>query len=241
MKRTLAAGFGLFLALIAGPATADESAPAPQTSPLQGTPFESGPNAAAVPKLKAGGSIVRSSADNSLTQDDRFRLRMLGLKKTHSAAVVLRKIPRTDVARQSARLKAFAKSLDSLAPSGACDAIVAAGDSHAMCTGHVDGPLGKVPVRMPVSSKIESGEGGALKMTITNHAPMEAKPFLGWSEVVAPGGLKVAIELFPTDDGWLEYTRVGVEMSAHEGSAKTISDAMLKLEGWMSLELGKTR
>ncbi|MBS2018404.1 MAG: hypothetical protein JST00_36400 [Deltaproteobacteria bacterium] len=235
MKRRVAVAFGLLVACIVSTASADEGA-----SPLQGTPFESGPNAAALPKLKPGSAIIRSTADNSLTPDDRFRLRMLGLKKTHSAAVVLRKITRTDVARQEARLRAFAKSLETLAPSGACDAIVSAGDSHALCTGHVDGPLGKVPVRMPVSSKIERTEAGALKLVITNHAPMEAKPFLGWSEVVAPGGLKVAIELFPTDDGWLEYTRVGVEMSAHEGSAKTISDAMLKLEGWMSRELGKT-
>lgn len=237
MKRALAAAFGLFVGLVVttAPASADESAP----SPLQGTPFESGANAAALPKLKAGSAVIRSTADNSLTQDDRFRLRMLGLKKTHSAAVVLRKIPKTDAAQQSARLKAFAKSLDKLAPSGACDAIVSAGDSHALCTGHVDGPLGKVPVRMPVASKIETGENGSLKLVISNYAPMEAKPFLGWSEVVGTGGLKVAIELFPTEDGWLEYTRVGVEMSAHEGSAKTISDAMLKLEGWLTRELAK--
>lgn len=235
MKRRVAVAFGLLVACVVSTASADEAA-----SPLHGTPFESGPNAAALPKLKLGSAIIRSTEDNSLTPDDRFRLRMLGLKKTHSAAVVLRKITRTDVVRQEARLRAFARSLETLAPSGACDAIVSAGDSHALCTGHVDGPLGKVPVRMPVSSKIERTDAGALKLVITNHAPMEAKPFLGWSEVVAPGGLKVAIELFPTDDGWLEYTRVGVEMSAHEGSAKTISDAMLKLEGWMSRELGKT-
>lgn len=238
MKRKVAAAFGLFVGLVVATASADEGA-AP-ASPLQGTPFESGANAAALPKLKAGSAVIRSTADNSLTQDDRFRIRMLGLKKTHSAAVVLRKIPRTDVSRQSARLKAFAKSLETLAPSGACDAIVSAGDSHALCTGHVDGPLGKVPVRMPVASKIETSENGTLKLVISNYAPMEAKPFLGWSEVVASGGLKVAIELFPTEDGWLEYTRVGVEMSAHEGSAKTISDAMLKLEGWLTRELAKT-
>lgn len=228
-------GLGLVCGLFAAvtPASAETS--------LAGTPFDVAANAATLPALANGRAVIRSTADNTLTPDDRFRLRMLGLKKTHSAAVVLRKIPRTDATRQAARLSAFARSLDSLAPSGACDAIVAAGESHALCTGHVDGPLGKVPVRMPVASKLETGENGSMRLVITNHAPMEAKPFLGWSEVVAVGGLKVAIELFPTDDGWLEYTRVGVEMSAHEGSAKTISDAMLKLEKWMTAELAKTR
>jgi hypothetical protein len=207
---------------------------------MQGTPFESGANAAALDKLAQGGTVKRTSADNTLTPEDRSRVRALGLPHTHSSAVVLHKIKRTDGPRQLARLQALVRSLDKFAPADACDGIVSTGDSKGMCTSHVDGPLGKVAVRMPVAAKLTEGRGGALQLVLTNPSPMEAKPFLGWSEVVAPNHLKVAYEMFPTDDGWLVYVRVGVEMSNHEGSAKTISDALLKLESWLTKELAKS-
>jgi hypothetical protein len=57
--------------------------------------------------------------------------------------------------------------------------------------------------------------------------------------VVDPDHLKVVYEMYPTDDGWLVYTRVGVDMSAHASSAKTISDALLKLEAWLTRELAR--
>jgi hypothetical protein len=207
---------------------------------LQGTPFESGANADAIEKLAQGGTVKRTSADNTLTPEDRFRFRAIGLPHTHAAAVVLHKIKRTDGGRQLARLNVLVRSLDKFAASEACDGIVATGESKGVCTGHVDGPIGRVPVRMPVSAKLTEGEGGVIHLVITNHLPMEAKPLLGWSEVVAPGHLKVAYDMFPTEDGWLVYTRIGVEMSSHEGSAKTISDALLKLEGWLTRELAKS-
>ncbi|MBX3190436.1 MAG: hypothetical protein KF819_25775 [Labilithrix sp.] len=217
------------------------SAAKAESASLQGTPFDAAPNAAALPQLASGRVVRRSTAEGNLTADDRFRLRALGLTKTHSAAVVLHRIPKAAGGeKQAARLKAIARSLDAFAPSGACDAIVAEGEARAMCTGHVDGPLGKVPVRMPVAAKVSEGDGGSLRLVIQNHQPMEAKPLFAWSEVVAPGRLKVAYDMFPTDDAWLVYVRIGVEMSAHEGSAKTISDAMLKLESWLTRELAKS-
>jgi hypothetical protein len=238
----LAFAFGLLFGIASDVASADD-VPAAAPNPLQGTPFDSGANAAALPKLAMGAVVKRSSADGTLTADDKFRFRALGMKHTHFAAVVLHKIPRTDDlarGRQMARLKSLVGKLDQFAPSEACDAIVATGEAKAMCTGHVDGPIGKVPVRMPVAAKLTEGERGAMRLVISNHLPMEAKPLFAWSEVVAPGNLKVAYDMFPTDDGWLVYVRVGVEMSAHEDSSKTISAALLKLEGWLTRELAKS-
>jgi hypothetical protein len=221
-------------------ASADDALPSAKSETLRGTPFEAAPNAAAIPKLAAGASVRRQSTDNTLTADDRARLRGLGLGTLHSSAVALHRVPRTDAARQMTRLRALVKTPGGFAPSEACDGIVTQGEGTGLCTGTVDGPLGKVPVRMPVSAKLSEGQDGTVRLVITNHKPMEAKPLLGWSEVVAPGHLKVVYEMFPTEDGWLVYTRVGVEMSAHEGSAKTISDALLKLDGWLSKELARS-
>ena len=207
---------------------------------LPGTPFESGANAAAIEKLDQGATVMRTSAENTLTPEDRFRIRALGLPHTHAAAVVLHKIRRADGGRQLLRLHELVLSLDKFAPSDACDAIVATSASKGLCTGHVDGPIGNVPVRMPVSATLTEAEGGALHLVMTNHLAMEAKALFGWSQVVAPNHLKVAYDMFPTDDGWLVYVRVGVEMSNHEGSVKTISDALMKLESWLTRELAKS-
>ena len=227
-KMWAALGLAAVLGLCSVSARADEQAP-----PLHGTPFEAGPNAAALPQLARGTTVRRSSANNTLTQDDRARLGALGLGTIHSGAVVLHKIPKRDAAQMD-RLRALTKAVGGFAPSEACDGIVTQGVGVGLCTGSVDGPIGRIPVRMPVSARLSEMGGGAMRLVITNHQPMEAKPLLGWSEVVAPGHLKVDYEMFPTDDGWLVYTRVGVEMSAHEGSAKTILDAFLKLDSWLT-------
>jgi len=213
-------------------ASADESQ-------LRGTPFEAGPNAAAVPQLVKGGTVRRSSQDGTLTQDDKQRLRALNLSTLHSAAVVLHRIPKTDAARQIARLKKLSQRVDGFAPSGACDGITSDGDGTGVCTGSVDGPIGRIPVRMPVAAKLTESADGSIHLLIHNLRPMEAKPLFSWSPVVAPEHLKVMVDLFPTDDGWLVYTRVGVEMSDHASSAKTISDALLKLDSWLSRELAR--
>jgi hypothetical protein len=222
----------IVLALSGAGASADELG-------LVGTPFETSSNADALPQLARGVSIRRQLANNTLTQDDRMRLNALGLGTLHSAAVSIHKIPKRDV-EQIARLRSLARAVGGFAPSEACDGIVTEGNGTGLCTGSVEGPFGKVPVRMPVSAKLQESSDGRVLLTISNDRPMEAKPLFGWSEIVAPGHLKVVYEMFPADGGWLIYTRVGVEMSAHKSSAKTISDAMLKLESWLTRELART-
>jgi hypothetical protein len=229
-KSWLALAVGVAFGMVADVASAN----------VEGTPFESGANAAALGRLAQGATVKRSSADNTLTPEDRSRLRALNLPHAQSAAVVLHKINRTDGPRQIARLNALVRSVDKFAPSDACDGIVATGESRGVCTSHVDGPVGKVAVRMPVAAKLTEGQGGVIRLVMTNPLPMEAKPLFGWSEVVAPQKLKVVYEMFPMDDGWLVYVRLGVQMSKHEGSAKTISDALLKLEGWLTKELARS-
>lgn len=182
--------------------------------------------------------VRRSSEEGTLTDDDRLRLREIGLARPQSAAVVVRKIRRADAAQLS-RLRALVQAPEGFGPSGACDRISGQGEAHAMCTGHVRGPLGEVPVRMPVAARLVEGGDGSLHLFLSNPRALEAKPFLSWSTVVAPEHLKVSYELFPQPDGWLVYTRVGVEMSAHGDSAKTIADAMLKLDAWLSRELSR--
>ena len=239
MRRWMGAALGavVFACAGAGEARADQGS---ESTDLRGTPFEAGPNAAALPQLARGAAARRQSTDGTLTPDDRARLRALGLGRLHSGAVVLHKIPRRDPSRQLARLRRLVRAVGGFAPSEACDGIVTTGDGTGLCTRSVDGPLGRVPVRMPVSAKLAEEASGAVRLVITNHQPMEAKPLFGWSEVVAPGRLKVVYEMYPCDDGWLVYTRVGVDMKAHEGSAKTISDALLKLDAWLTRELART-
>jgi hypothetical protein len=206
----------------------------------EGSPFESGADAAAIGKLSEGATVKRSSEDKTLTANDRRRILALGLPHPHAAAVVLHKIQRTDGARQLARLELLSRSLDALAPSDACDQLVATGVSRGMCSGHVDGPFGKVAVRMPVSARLTRTADGVIHLVFTNPEPLEAKVPFGWSEVVAPNHLKLAYDLYPTDDGWLVHARVGVEMSAHESSAPTIAEALLRLESWLTRDLSRT-
>lgn len=196
--------------------------------------------AAESPALASGGFIRRSTAERNFTAEDRARLGELGLAKLSSAAVILRKIPRSEGPRQLARLEALSRAPEGFAPSGACDEMVGQGEASALCSGRVDGPLGSVPVRMPVAAKLKHGSDGSVHLSLSNPRPLEAKGLFSWSSVVSPRHLQVSYELFPDPDGWLVYVRVGVEMTSHEGSAKTISDAMLKLEAWLTRELARS-
>lgn len=195
--------------------------------------------AAQPPSLVNGGFVRRSTSEKTFTAEDRARLGELGLGKPSSAVIILRKIPRSEGPRQLARLDVLARSPEGFAPSGACDEMVGQGDSSALCSGHVSGPIGNVPVRMPVAARLKHGSDGSVHLSLFNPKPLEVKSLLSWSSVVSPEHLQVSYELFPDPDGWLVYVRIGVEMSAHEGSATTISDAMLKLEAWLTHELAK--
>jgi hypothetical protein len=58
--------------------------------------------------------------------------------------------------------------------------------------------------------------------------------------VVAPQHVVLTYDLVPCPAGWQVQARVGVEMSAHEASAKAISDKMLEVESWLTRELTRT-
>jgi hypothetical protein len=92
---------------------------------------------------------------------------------------------------------------------------------------------------MPVVASFTKTPSGVYRLVITNRRPMEAKALFAWTSVVDPQKLKVVVELYPQEEGWLVYTRVAVDMSSHEGSARTISDALLKLESWLTRDLSR--
>jgi hypothetical protein len=196
--------------------------------------------AALPPALERGGFIRRSTAEGTLTPEDRRRFRELGLGSPQSAAVIIRKLAKSEGPRQLARLQALTHAPAGFAPSGACDEIVAQGEARALCTGHASGPFGNVAVRMPVAARLGQSADGGLHLALHNPKPLEAKGLFSWCTVVPAGHLQVAYDLLPDGDGWLVYVRVGVEMSAHEDSAKEISDAMLRLEAWLTRELART-
>jgi hypothetical protein len=228
MGRSLALSAVLLACLASDAAAAD----------LTGTPFASCPNNVAIAELERGRVVRRSSAAGTLTDDDRQRLGTLGMG-TAAAVVVLHRIPRVDDGRQAARLRALARSLDGFNPSGACDAIVSEGDYKALCLGSVDGPLGRVSARMPVASTLTQDARGGFRLLIRNQRDLEIKPLFSWSSVVPAGRLNVVYDLVPADDAWLVSTYISVEMSAHKGSASKISDAMVKLETWLTGELAR--
>jgi hypothetical protein len=196
--------------------------------------------AALPPALEQGGFVRRSTADHTLTSEDRRRFRELGLANPQSAAVIIRKLARSEGPRQLARLQALTHAPEGFAPSGACDEIVAQGEAHALCTGHASGPFGNVAVRMPVAARLVQSADGGLHLALHNPKALEAKGLFSWSTVVRAEHLQVAYDLLPDGDDWLVYVRVGVEMSAHEDSAKEISDAMLRLEAWLTGQLART-
>lgn len=181
--------------------------------------------------------VVRASYTNTLTPQDRASMRAIGISDVDAGVVVIRKLGNLDETRITQRLEKLSRSVDGFAPSGACDAITSEGNNAGVCMGSTDGPLGRVPVRMPVVASFTKAQNGVLRLVITNHRPMEAKALFAWTSVVDPQKLKVVYELHPQGDGWLVYARVAVDMNSHEGSAKTISDALLKLESWLSRDL----
>jgi hypothetical protein len=205
---------------------------------LRGTPFEASANAALVPALTRGAEVRRSSLDGTLNADDRNRLHGLGLQRPDVSVVSLHFIPRTNAERQLGRLRELAQRIEGFAPSGACDRLTGDGIGTGLCAGSVDGPLGKVPVRMPVGIVLRQ-EPGSLRLSVENTRALEAKTLFSWSSIVDPHHLKVLVDLYPTDAGWFVYTRVGVAMRAHASSARTLSDALLKLDGWLCRELAR--
>ena len=92
---------------------------------------------------------------------------------------------------------------------------------------------------MPVAAKLTEDPRGPVRLVIHNQRDMEIKALFSWSSVVPKDRLKVVYEMWPAGDTWLVYTAVGVEMSSHKGSAGKISDALLKLEGWLTTELAR--
>jgi hypothetical protein len=186
-----------------------------------------------------GGTVRRASLDGTMSAEDWSRMRGLGVEHAHSAAVALHFIPRTEPSRQLARLESLAHAIVGFAPSGLCDRLVAEGDGRGLCTSNVEGPLGKVDVRLPVAAQLSRDEGGAIHLVMRNMRPVEAKGVLGWSPFVATNHLVTAVDLYPTQAGWFVFTRIALEMSEHESSAKTLSDALLRLDAWLCQSLAQ--
>jgi hypothetical protein len=205
---------------------------------ISGTPFESGANAAAMDQLSRGREVRRSSADGTLSAEDQARIRAMGLR-SDAAVVVLRRIPKNNAARQLARLRVLAHHVDGFTPSGACAQVRSEGDGVGLCLGSVDGPFGKIPARVPVSATLTETQQGAVRLAIHNHRALEVKPLFTWSSIVPTDRLKFAYELYPAGDAWLEYSIVAVEMSDHKGSASKISDALLKIDTWLTKDLAR--
>ncbi len=203
---------------------------------LEGTPFGSKLNASAMPALDQGRAVRRSIADKTFTEEDRAALGQLGFQAVHAGVVVLHKIPHR-TAKQVERLKALVRSINTFAPAGACDSITTEGPGRGVCSGTADGPIGKVPVRMPVQVKFDGDARGGVHLTISNPRPLEAKALFSWMQLVAPQNLKLEVDMFPADDGWLVYTRIGVSMRDHADSAKTITDTLEKIDAWLIKDL----
>jgi hypothetical protein len=219
----------------AGAQSSNEAAAA---KALDGTPFAAKANAAAMPALVAGRAVRRSIADRTFTDEDRAALGAMGFKAVHAGVVVLHKIPKRD-AQQVERVKSLVHQLGGFMPANACDAITSEGPGRATCSGSTSGPIGKVSVRMPVQATFGGDARGGVHVAITNPRAMEVKPLFSWSSIVAPEHLKLAIDMYPVDDGWLVYTRIGVNMREHAESAKTITDTLEKIDAWLMKDLSR--
>ena len=223
---------------VSTPCHAGDPLCAPEELALAHSPFAAKENAAALQEVTRGKTVKRSLADRSVTAQDRSQLRALIGRDPHAGVVLMHKIPRrTDT--QAKRLRKLVAAVDGFAPSGACDEIVREGTGTGLCVGTADGPVGKIPARMPVAARLDDGPDGSLHLAIWNPRALEVKALFSWSPVVSPDHLKMQIDLFPVADGWLVYTRIALDMSAHTGSAKEIADAMEKLDTWLVRELGR--
>ncbi len=150
--------------------------------------------------------------------------------------MLVRRIPKSTDGHELARLQMLARAPEGFAPSGTCDDLRARGQGQAFCFGHVDGPIGSVAARMPIGAVFAEQAGGG-ELVLRNSGPMEVKPLLSWSEVVAPRHIVMAYRLEDDKDAWRITARIAVEMTAHADSAKTLTDTLLKAEAWLTRDL----
>jgi len=211
---------------------------APDDGSLAGTPFAGKDNASTLTELARGKTVKRSLADGSATPQDQNNLHALEAQSLHAGVVLMHKIPKRNDA-QAKKMQHLAQAVDGFAPSGACDAIVREGNGTGMCAGTADGPVGKVPVRMPFATRLSDGAGGSLHLAIWNPRPMEAKSLFSWTPLVSPDHLKMQVDMYPVTDGWLVYTRIAVNMREHHCSAKQIAAALEKLDRWLVSDLSR--
>jgi hypothetical protein len=227
-----------------GPESDNKSSPpsqAPQEAAakqLDGTPFMSQVNAAAMPALDQGRAVRRSIAEKTFTAEDRAAMGQLGFRAVHNGVVILHKIPKRNE-KQVERVKSLIRSLAAFSPANACDSITSEGPGRGVCSGTTQGPIGKVAVRMPVQATFAGDPKGGMHVTFSNPRPLEAKGLFSWMQLVAPDNLKLSIDMFPSEDGWLVYTRIGVSMRDHAESAKTITDTLEKIDAWLMKDLAR--
>jgi hypothetical protein len=186
--------------------------------------------------LPVGATVQRSSFDGTLTADDRKRLAELGIYRLTAAAIVIHKIPRHDESGLGDYFDTLLQSVERFTRSGVCGAIAPTGKGTGLCSGHAPGPFGRAPLRMTFEVTL-AHEPKAFHLLFTNTRSLEAKPVLAWTPIVYPGRLKVLIDLVLEPDGWLVYTRMGVEMKKYASAARRIVDAMFGLDAWLVREL----
>jgi hypothetical protein len=186
------------------------------------------------------GTVVRrSTMEGNLTAADRESIRELGFGRLHAGAVVIRKIM-TNHGQQLARLRDLVSAVEGFKPAGLCDKIVRQGVGRGICHAQVEGPIGAVPLRLPLAAELFDAEAGGQQFLLRNVRSLEVKPLFSWTEIVKPNGMKVAIDLFPQPDGWLVYTRVGLAFSDHENAAEKLLAALLQLDNWLAQELAQS-
>jgi hypothetical protein len=208
-----------------------------------GTAHEAHANAAAAEAPGAGapaGTVARRSTfDHNLTSDDRASIGELGLgQQVQAGAVVIRKISKND-GKQIERLRQLVAALDGFKPAGLCEKIVGQGFGRALCTATTEGPLGSLPVRLPMAAKLEPHDAGT-RLTLRNERSLEVKVLFSWMEIVRPNNIQLAFDLMPQPDGWLLYTRVGVNLAKRQDTADKLCKLLLKLDTWLAQDLARS-
>lgn len=189
--------------------------------------------------LISSGEQHRSTATRTLTQDDRAHIAELGIQPLHSGAISVRSISAEHREAQLDRLRALSHAPVALAPSEICDSLVAQKDGSALCTGHADGPIGDVAVRMSLAARFEEHGEGRYSLVVFNTTPLEAKGLFGWTELAKANSLKLSLDLAPNGDHWSETTRMGVTMSSHSDSAERLGEKLTKLDAWLAGDLAR--